>query len=107
MGILGVGMTVFMQIKEDQDEDRIREDLRNNRQNVRCQFNAAANELEDYARQFIKDSIDRPLGNLISVIDGNIEEIRNTRKNRSAICQTLESLQKECRNLIKDIHAES
>ena len=107
LGILGVGMTVFMQIKEDQDEDRIREDLRNNRQNVRCQFNAAANELEDYARQFIKDSIDRPLGNLISVIDGNIEEIRNTRKNRSAICQTLESLQKECRNLIKDIHAES
>lgn len=106
LNVLGVGLSVFMQIKEDRDEDRIRTNIRNNRQNIRSQFNAAANELEDYARKYINDNINRPLGNSISAIDENIQEIRNTRRNRSAVCQTLETLQKECRYLIKDIHAE-
>ena len=97
---------VFMQVKADQDEDRIRNDLRNNRQNVRSQFNVAANELEDYARQFIKSNVNRPLETSISVIDGNIQEIRDTRADRSSSCRTLENLQRECRYLIQDIHAE-
>ena len=106
LNVLGVGLSVFMQVKADQDEDRIRADLRNNRQNVRSQFNVAANELEDYARQYIKDNVNRPLENSISVIDGNIQEIRNTRADRSTSCRTLENLQRECRYLIQDIHAE-
>ena len=106
LSALGVGLSVFMQVKNDQDEDRIRIDLRNNRQNIRSQFNSAANELEDYARQYIKATVNRPLENSISVIDGNIQEIRNTRVNRSEACRELESLQRECRYLIKDIHAE-
>lgn len=107
LSALGVGLSVFMQIKADQDEDRIRADLRNNRQNVRSQFNAAANELEDFARQYIKDNVYRPLENSIAVIDGNIQEIRDTRDNRSASCRSLEELQRECRFLIQDIHAEN
>ena len=107
LSALGVGLSVFMQIKADQDEDRIRADLRNNRQNVRSQFNAAANELEDFARQYIKDNVYRPLENSIAAIDGNIQEIRDTRDNRSASCRSLEKLQRECRFLIQDIHAEN
>lgn len=104
---LGVGLSIFMQVKADQDEDRIREDLRNNRQNVRSQFNTAANELEDYARQYIKDNVNRPLEASIAVIDGNIQEIRDTRANRSTTCRTLEKIQRECRSLIHSIHAEN
>lgn len=107
LSALGVGLSVFMQVKADQDEDRIRADLRNNRQNVRSQFNVAANELENYARQYIKDNVNRPLGNSIAVIDGNIQEIRDTRADRSASCRALENLQRECRYLIHDIHAEN
>jgi len=106
LSALGVGFSVFMQIKADQDEERIREDLKNNRQNIRSQFNVAANELEDYARQFIKDNVNRPLETSIATIDGNIQEIRDTRSNRSAACRQLEDLQKECRLLIQDIHSE-
>lgn len=106
LSALGVGFSVFMQIKADQDEERIREDLKNNRQNIRSQFNVAANELEDYARQYIKDNVNRPLETSIATIDGNIQEIRNTRLNRSAACRQLEDLQKECRLLIQDIHSE-
>ena len=107
LSALGVGLSVFMQVKADQDEDRIRADLRNNSQNVRSQFNVAANELENYARQYIKDNVNRPLGNSIAVIDGNIQEIRDTRADRSASCRALENLQRECRYLIHDIHAEN
>lgn len=107
LSVLGVGISVFMQIKADQDEERIREDLRNNRQNIRSQFNVAANELEDYARQYIMDNVNRPLENLIAALDGNIQEIRDTRSNRSTMCRQLEDIQKECRALIQDIHSES
>ncbi len=106
LSALGVGFSVFMQIKADQDEERIREDLRNNRQNIRSQFNVAANELEDYARQYIKDNVNRPLETSIATIDGNIQEIRDTRSNRSESCRQLEDFQKECRLLIQDIHSE-
>lgn len=106
LSALGVGFSVFMQIKADQDEERIRENLKNNRQNIRSQFNVAANELEDYARQYIKDNVNRPLETSIATIDGNIQEIRDTRFNRSESCRQLEDLQQECRLLIQDIHSE-
>lgn len=106
LSALGVGLSVFMQIKADQDEERIRTDLKNNRQNVRSQFNVAANELEDFARQYIRDNVNRPLETSIATIDGNIQEIRDSRSNRSASCRQLEDLQKECRLLIQDIHSE-
>lgn len=107
LSALGVGFSVFMQIKADQDEERIREDFKNNRQNIRSQFNAAANELEDFARQYIKDNVNRPLETSIATIDDNIQEIRDTRSTRSSNCRMLEDLQKECRLLIQDIHSES
>ena len=107
LSALGVGLSVFMQVKVDQDAERIREDLKNNRQNIRSQFNVAANELEDYARQYIKDNVNCPLETTIATIDGNIQEIRDTRSNRSVACRQLEDLQKECRMLIRDIHSEN
>lgn len=105
LSALGVGFTVFMQIKADHDEERVREDLRTNRQNIRSQFNAAANELEDYSRQYIRDNVNKPLESSIVTIDENIQEIRDSRTNRSQLCRTFEALQKECRHLIQDIHS--
>ena len=93
---------VRMWIKEKPRNERY-----DNRQNIRSQFNVAANELEDYARQYIKDNVNRPLETSIATIDGNIQEIRDTRSNRSAACRQLEDLQKECRLLIQDIHSEN
>lgn len=104
LGFLGVGASVFMQIKADNDEKQVREDIKNNRQNVRSQFNEAANELEDYSRKYIQDSIYLPLNNSIETIDSSIQEIRDTRSDRSSNCRMLEDLQNECRLLIKDIH---
>lgn len=107
LSAFGVGFSVFMQIKADQDEEKVRKELKINRQNIRSQFNVAANELEDYARQYIKDNVNRPLETSIAAMDGNIQEIRDTRSNRSENCRMLEYLQKECRLLIQDIHSEN
>lgn len=106
LGLLGVALSVFIQIKTEQEEARIREDLKNNRQNIRSQFNGVANELEDFGRQFIKDYVNCPLETSIAALDENIQEIRDTRSNRSAACRQLEDLQKKCRLLIQDIHSE-
>lgn len=106
LSAFGVGLSVFLQIKADRDEERTRKDLKINRQNIRSQFNVAANELEDFARQYIKDNVNRPLETSITTIDEKIQGIRETRSSRSASCRQLEDLQKECRLLIQGIHSE-
>lgn len=107
LSVLGVGLSIFAQLKADHDEDRIRNSLKVNRQNVRSQFNAAANELEEFARQYIRENVNYPLGQSIAAIDDDIQEVRDTRSNRSASCRELESIQKDCRLLIQDIHENS
>ena len=104
LGILGVGLSVFMQIKEDHDEDKLRDAIRNNRQNIRGQFYTAASELEDHGTLFIEENVILPLDSSIQGIDENISEIRNTRTGKTELCIEFEALQKECQELIKEIH---
>ena len=104
LSALGVGLSVFMQIKTDMDEEKIRADLKCNRQSIRSQFNAAANGLEDYGRLYFKDNVGIKLEKSIATIDESIQEIRETRTERSNACRQLEELQKECRLFIQDIH---
>ena len=104
LSVVGVGLSIFMQIKSDIDEDNMREDLRNNRQNIRSQFNTAANELEEQGKLFIKENVINSLGNSIRNIDENIDSIRKTRTSRNESCIKLEKLQNDCRYLIQEIH---
>lgn len=104
LGVFGVGLSVFMQIKEDHDADKLSYALRNNRQNIRSQFNVAANELEDYGKTFIQNNVIHSLELPIVELDDNIHRIRETRSNRSMACRNMERLQGECQALIQDIH---
>ena len=104
LGVLGVGLSVFMQIKSDRDSDRLSEDLKNNRMNIRSQFNTAANELEDFGKTFIQNNVVHALEAPIAEVDGNIREIRESRNDRSNACRNMERLQAECQRLIQDVH---
>ena len=106
LSFLGVGLSVFMQIKEDRDEERVRIDLVNNRRAIRSQFNSAASELENYGRRYINDTVDQPMTDSIESIEKNIQSIRDSREKRSELCRKMEVLQGECRLLIKKIHSE-
>jgi len=105
LSAFGVGLSIFMQMKSDQDEDKMRTDLKKNRQNIRSQFNVVANELEDHGRAFIKENISNTLDTSIQELDKSIYEIRSTRANRSASCKEMEDLHYECQKLIREIHS--
>lgn len=104
LSILGVGLSVFMQLKSDYDEEQARRDLRENRQNIRSQFNLVANRLEDHGKTFVKDQVNGLLQNSINELDSGIQEIRESRTNRTLACQQFEELQQDCRRIIRDIH---
>lgn len=104
LNVLGVGVSVFMQIKADQDEENTRNSLKSTRQNIRSQFNQAASGLEEQGNKFIRSNVTDPLEKAIQGIDSNICEIRNTRANHTLACKNMEKLAGECRLLIQDIH---
>ena len=104
LSIFGVGLSVFMQIKSDHDEDKMHTDLMHNRQNIRSQFNDAACELEDYGTQYVSENITRALAVPLTELDEKIDEIRTSKQNRSSACRQMESLERECKQLIHEIH---
>ena len=104
LSVLGVGLSIFMQIKSDIDEEKIRKDLRKNRQNIRSQFNSTANDLDNFSKIYIKENVEKTLDAFIEEIDSNIYKIRETVKNHDASCLEIEHLLGECNNLIKEIH---
>ena len=104
LGILGVGLSVFMQIKEDRDEQKQRDMIRENKQNIRGQFYTVASELEDSGNYFVQQNVAIPLDESIKALEENISEIRSTRTGRNELCIKFEMLQKECQELINEIH---
>jgi len=104
LGVFGVGLNVFMQIKSDQDEEKVRKEMRKDRQNIRSQFNEAASELQDFGKVFVAQNVIATLDEPIHNLDIAIQNIRAEKKNRSVACQRIEALQRECYTLIHDIH---
>lgn len=103
-GVVGVGLELVLQFKEDYDEQLKLEAMKNNRQNIRSEFNTAATSLEDYAAEYVKQSVVAPMEQSVKSVEDNISELRTTRANRSEMCQKLEKIQKEVQTLISRIH---
>ena len=105
LGVLGIGLNVFFQIKSDHGEEQARIEMQKNRQNIRSQFNSAACELEDFGKRFVDKYVVAALDDSIHTLDAGIQEIRAEKKGRSTACKKLEALQSECYSLIREIHA--
>ena len=93
------------QAKADYDEAKMREQMKENRQNVRSAFNSVAKELEAFGNRYIQNAVSSSLDRSISELDDNIKEIRSTRQDRSQSYRQLEMLQGDCVSLIQEIHA--
>lgn len=104
LNVFGIGLDVFMQIKDDKDQERVRAYLQLSRQNIRGQFNAAANGLENYSQQFVKEKVEDLLASSIEDIDKKLQLVRDTKTNRGEYLKRLEELHQECINLIGEIH---
>ena len=103
-GMVGVGLELVLQFKEDYDEQLKLEAMKNNRQNIRSEFNATATGLEDYAADYVKQAVAAPMEQSIKSVEDNISELRTTRADRSEQCQKLEKIQREVQALIAKIH---
>ena len=103
-GVVGVGLELVLQFNEDYDEQLKLEAMKNNRQNIRSEFNTAATELDDYATDYIKQCVTDPMDQSVKSVEDNISELRSTRADRSEMCQKLEKIQKEVQSLIERIH---
>ncbi len=104
LGVLGIGLEVFMQIKEDRDEDKAALELKNNRQIIRGQFYNAADELEEYGRGYVQENVVEPLDSSIHGVTENIMAIRTGRNDKNELSKEILDLQEECQNLIREIH---
>lgn len=104
LSVFGVALNIYSQAKEDADEEKRRLAYQNARRFIRSAFNEEAYNLEDYFRQYIETNASAPLDLAISEMDSSIQEIRDTRQDRSLSCKNLEKLKRECNKLIRDIH---
>ena len=104
LNVFGIALGVFMQIKEDKDQERVREYLRTNRQNIRGLFSASANELEGQSLVFVKENVEDLLAPSIEAIDNKLQVLRETRTERDDYMKMLEELHQECCDLISEIH---
>ncbi len=103
-GVVGVGLELILQFKDDYDEQLMLEAMKNNRQNIRSEFNTAATTLDDYAADYIRQCVLEPMEQSIRSVEENITELRDTRSNRSEKCIRLERIQKDIQSLISRIH---
>ncbi len=104
LGVLGVGASFLLQIKSDQDAEKARLELKKNRQMIRSQFNSAADDFEEFGREYIQECVNKPFEEPIREIDTSLSEIRNDRKNKSETLKNLEAIQSDCQKLINEIH---
>ncbi len=104
IGIIGIGLQMALQLKEDYEEQLDLEAKKNNRQNIRSGFNNTATALEDYASDYVKQCVAVPLELSVRSIENNISDLREARTGRSEKCIKLEKIQKEIQALISGIH---
>lgn len=104
LGVLGAGLQLFMQFKNEKDEDAAREALQKERQNIRGQFFSVAEEFDDFGKQFIKENIVQALAEPVYDIDQSLQSIKDDRDNRNDTLKQLRSLQHDCQQLIRSIH---
>ena len=104
IGIVGIGLEMALQFKEDYEEQLKLDAMKNNRQNIRSEFNTAAKGLEDYAADYIRQCIVIPMEQSIKSVEDNISDLRSTRSDRSDKCVKLERIQKDIQALIAQMH---
>ena len=104
LGVFGVVFSLGMQAKEDINNDKLQQEMRKNREELRAGFSSAANELIKHFNNALGNFIAENYQTRISEIDSQISEIRTMRLGKSETCKMIEAVQDDCRLLISDIH---
>lgn len=106
LGVFGVVFSWGMQAKEDIDNEKRKNEMRENREKLRAGFNDAANEVKKHFNNALNNFLNENYRKRIEEIDATVADIRKLRQGKSNACKLLEQAQDECRCLISDIHKE-
>ncbi len=107
LGVFGVVLSVGMQAKEDREAEQRAQDMKQGRESVRGGFSQAAQSVSRHFRQALANLMEENYVAPIHQIDVRLAEIEKMRVGRSATYDRLAELQKECHNLISDIHRDA
>lgn len=105
MQVTGAMVEMLFLVKDGYDEKFQREAAQNNRRIIRSSFNSSAESLEDYAKKYIGERVNKPIEKSISSIESNIREIRDGKSGRSEQCVRFEKLQTEIGDMIVKLHS--
>ena len=106
LGVFGVVFSWGMQAKEDIDNEKRKNEMRENREKLRAGFNDAASEVKKHFNNALNNFLNENYRKRIEEIDTTVADIRKLRQGKSNACKLLEQAQDECRCLISDIHKE-
>lgn len=104
LGVLGVVFSIGLQAKEDNDEVARQQQMRQNREKLRAGYNDVADEVSFHFEKVVREFLDKNYKKRINDLDIQIYEIRKLKQGKTKNYDLLLSTQKQCKNLISDIH---
>lgn len=104
LGVLGVVFSIGLQAKEDIDENTRQQQMRQNREKLRAGYNDVADGVSSHFEKAVRQFLDKNYKKRINDLDNQIAEIRKLRQGKTDSYDLLLSIQKQCKNLISDIH---
>lgn len=104
LSAVGIFFEVAGNIKDDMDQEAIRDSLKKTRQEIRSHFNIVADKFEAEAKKNLEENILCIFDESILEIDDNIKSIHNSNKKRNEQSVRMDKLCSDCSNLIQEIH---
>lgn len=107
LGVVGAVLSIGMQAKEDYDSEQRVKEQKDAREQVRGAYNMAAESLEQHFSNSLNKFIKSQMHPRLTEINDSIGYIQSLKASKSEKCNNLSVLDKECRALISEIHAEA
>lgn len=104
LSAVGIFFEMAGNIKDDMDQEAIRDSLKKTRQEIRSHFNIVADKFEAEAKKNLEENILCIFDESILEIDDNIKSIHNSNKKRNEQSVRMDKLCSDCSNLIQEIH---
>ena len=102
-----IGLDIYHQVKEDQEEDRRREEARRARQDIRLQYSDLAHQVRAEANATAEEYINEILTRPMEQMQEHADRLNDARQEQNDHIQRLSAVSREARALIERIHSTS